>query len=206
MPSGDYLADYFARAWDNGEMDGFNLLDRKDPLCPYTHVERSDTRAYWALAKDYAVADDMFASAVYGFFPDQLYLIAGTSEVARKVWVIGPPDHGPGQWGCDAPPGTRTSILKGGKILLFQGPYPCFTQFPTMANLFDNAGVSWKYYYDHGSWSPFSSIKYVFEGPDRKRDLSSPATNVFGDVANGNLPAVSWVLSPQDDSDQPGHA
>ncbi len=198
------FADYFHVAWDNGEMDGWNMLDHADPLCPYTHVEQSDTQPYWALAKRYAVADHTFASTHFGFFTDQLYLIAGTSEIARKVWVVGTPDNFP--YGCDAPPGTRTTILAHGNVELFRGPFPCFTQFPTMANLFDNARVSWKYYYDRGigSWNPFQAIKYVFRGPDWKHDVSSPATNVFGDIAHGNLTAVSWVLSPYADSDSPG--
>ncbi len=34
--------------------------------------------------------------------------------------------------------------------------------------------------------------------------MSSPATNLFGDIAHGNLAAVSWVLSPYANSDAPG--
>ncbi len=197
------FTDYFKVAWDDGRMDGWNRLDPADPLCPYTHVERSDTQKYWALAKGYAIADDMFPSTHFGFFPDQLYVVAGTSEIARKVWVVGIPDEAP--WGCDAPPGTVTTVLARGRIGF--GPFPCFTQFPTMANLFDNAGVSWQFYYDARdvfNWNPFEAIKYVFRGPDWKRDISSPATNLLGDIAHGDLAAVSWVLSPYDNSDAPG--
>ncbi len=197
------LGDYFGTIWNDGRMDGWNKLDKKNPLCPYTHVEQSGTQPYWALAKRYAVADHTFASTHFGFFTDQLYVIAGTSEIARKVWVVGIPDELP--YGCDAPPGTRTTILAHGYVRL-GGPFPCFTQFPTMANLFDDAGVSWKYYYDRGrgSWNPFQAVKYVFRGPDWERNMSTPATNVLSDIAQGNLAAVSSVLSPYADSDSPG--
>ncbi|HVR45776.1 MAG TPA: alkaline phosphatase family protein [Candidatus Binatia bacterium] len=197
------FTDYFKVAWDDGRMDGWNQLDPADPLCPYTHVERSDTQKYWALARQYGIADHAFPSTHFGFFPDQLYLVAGTSEIARKAWVVGIPDEAP--WGCDAPPGTVTTALAHGRIGV--GPFPCFTQFPTMANLFDNAGVSWRFYYDARdafNWNPFQAIKHVFEGQDWKRDISSPATNIFGDLTNGNLAAVSWVLSPYANSDSPG--
>lgn len=193
---------YFDIAWDNGLMDGWNRLDRKRPLCPYTHVESSQTARYWNLAKKYTMADHMFASTRFGKIPDQLYLLAGTTKVAPATYVIGLPSGMPG--GCDSPPGTRTTILRHGRVILLGGPFPCFTQFPTMANLFDQAGVSWKYYYEPPEWSGFEAIKYVFDGPDWKNDMSVPATNVFGDIAHGNLSAVSWVLSPYPNSDSPG--
>jgi phospholipase C len=199
-------ADYFRVAWDSGAMDGWSRLDRQRPFCPYTRVRRSDSRPYWLLARRFAIADDMFSSTHFGVFADQLYLIAGTSMVARNVSVVGPPIDSP--WSCQAPPGSRTAILVGGRIRN-TGPFPCFTQFPTMAGLFDRAGVSWKYYYDAPGpagvfWNPFEAIKYVAEGPDWTSDMSSPATNVLSDITSGALADVSWVLSPYHDSDAPG--
>jgi phospholipase C len=202
------FARYFLIAWDDGEMDGWNRLDQKHPDCPYTRVRGSDTRGYWSLAKRFALADHMFSSARFGKFADDLYLIAGTTEISPYAYVIGPP-RSP-TWGCDAPPGSRTRILRGGRVG-DNGPFPCFDQFPTMANLFDKAGVSWKCYYNAPGrggldWNPFEAIQYVFEGPDWSRDMSAPATNVLSDVADGNLDSVSWVLSPPKDSDAPGTA
>jgi phospholipase C len=197
------FADYFSIAWNDGKMDGWNHLDPKNPDCPYTHVAASDTEPYWALAKRFALADHLFASTRFGLFPDQLYMIAGTTQITPAAWVVGPPAKAP--WGCDAPAGSRTTLLKHEKILLHRGPFPCFTQFATMANLLDDAGVTWKYYFTAGAgdFNPFEAIRYVFEGPDWKTNMSSPATNVFSDVANGNLAAISWVLAPHADSDAP---
>jgi phospholipase C len=187
-------------------MDGWNRLDPKRPLCPYTHVESSDTGPYWKLARKFAVADHMFASTRFGAYANQFYLIAGTTQVARSTFVIGPPDLPP--WGCDAPPGDSTTILRNDRVF-FDGPFPCFDQFPTIADTLDKAGVSWKYYYDKIGKSgfdgnAFASIKDVYEGKDWKRDMSAPATNVLADIAGGNLTSVSWVLSPKNASDAPG--
>ena len=198
---------YYNIAWDNGAMDGWNQLDQRHPLCPYTHVTNTDTGPYWKFAKSFAIADHMFASTRFGGFANQYYLLAGTSQVARRTFVIGPPTEP--IWGCHAPPGTTTTVLRHDRIDPHVGPFPCFDQFPTIADLLDHAAVSWRYYYDQpgiggGNWNAFTSIKDVFEGQDWSRDMSAPATNVVSDIAGGNLTSVSWVLSPRSDSDSPG--
>lgn len=202
------LGGYFKTAYDGGKMDGWNLLDHKHPLCPYTHIVESEVRPYWDLAKHYALADNMFASTVYGDFINPLYVIAGTTAIAHKEFVVGQPDNTP--WGCDAPAQTRTSVLKNGHLKTFGGPFPCFTQFPTIANLLDTANVTWRFYSggtrtEAFPFNPFSAIEYVREGGDWQRNMSAPATNVLSDLASGNLASVSWVLSPERDSDFPGY-
>jgi phospholipase C len=198
----------FRTAYADGKMDGWNLVNPNDPLCPYTRVERSETQPYWNLARRFALADRMFASTYYGDFANQLYLIAGTTKLAPRTFDVLYPSAIP--WGCDAPAGTRTSLLKNGELEPFAGPFPCFTQFPTIANLLDDAHVSWKAYFGakNGSrwlWNPFAAIKYVADGPDRTRNLSYPASNLLSDLKNDRLAAVSWVFSPPRDSDAPGN-
>ena len=196
----------FKTIYDGGKMDGWNLIDRKHPLCPYTHVERSETQPYWDLTKRFVLADKMFSSTYHGDFVNSIYLITGTTEIARNTYVAGAPNNTP--WGCDAPPATRTPLLKDGR-LLFDGPFPCFDQFPSLANLLDKADVAWRFYYDVKPlvfpFNPYSAMKYVALGPDWKNDMSVPATNVLSDLAHGSLKPVSWVLSPMPDSDFPGN-
>jgi phospholipase C len=201
-----YLMGRFDVVYDGGKMDGWNLLDPKDPLCPYTRVERSETQPYGELAKRFALADRMFGSTIYADFAEQLYLIAGTTKTAPRTFVVGPPNILP--WNCDAPAGARTTALRSGDLRYYKGPFPCFTQFPTMANLLDNAKVSWRAYYGSKgglALNPFEAIKYVISGPDATHNLSRPATNIFKDLKSGQLGAVSWVFSPGADSDFPGY-
>jgi phospholipase C len=194
----------FKTAYAGGKMDGWNLLNANDPLCPYTRVDRSETQPYWDLARRFALADRMFESTYYGDFVNQLYLIAGTTKLAPQTFDVLYPSSTP--WGCNAPAGTRTSLLKKGELEPFAGPFPCFTQFPTMANLLDDARVSWKAYFGQRLlWNPFGAIEYVAGGPDRTRNLSYPASNVLSDLKNNRLAAVSWVFSPPKDSDFPGN-
>ena len=82
-----------------------------------------------------------------------------------------------------------------------------------MANLLDAANVSWKFYvapfqgkdadFSGAVWNGFDAIKAVRYGPDWKKNISMPNTNVFGDVKNGSLPALSWVMPTLEDSDHP---
>jgi phospholipase C len=198
----------FQIAYAGGRMDGWNLLDAEDPLCPYTRVDRNETQPYWDLARRFALADRMFESTHYGDFANQLYLVAGTTKLATQTFDVLYPSSAP--WDCDAPAGTRTSLLKQGELEPFEGPFPCFTQFPTIANLLDDAHVSWKAYFGakNGSrslWNPFAAIKYVAGGRDRTRNLSYPASNLFSDLKGNRLAAVSWVFSPPRVSDSPGN-
>ena len=196
----------FQTIYDNGKMDGWNLLDPNHPLCPYTRAERSETQPYWSLAKHFVLADRMFESTHFGDFADSIYLAAGTTKIDSRTFAVGPPTNFP--WGCDAPAGTETPLLKNGHVEI-GGPFPCFTQFPSMANLLDKAHVSWKFYFDgvdeNTPFNPFDAISYVRTGRDWKRNMSAPTTNIFSDLSQGHLPALSWVLSPLADSDAPGN-
>jgi phospholipase C len=112
------------------------------------------------------------------------------------------------KWGCEAPPGTRTFTIDARRIERFNGPFPCYRNFPTIADTLDAGGVSWRYYAAPLTgigkvWSEFSSVRAVYSGPDWK-NVISPQTDVLRDVAAGNLADVSWVTPDWKDSDHTG--
>jgi phospholipase C len=198
----------FRTEWNNGAMDGFDLIhfgaNGSGPpaqLYPYAYVERSETKPYWGLARQYALADHLFSTEQAGGYAANLVLIAGSTLLRRPdTFVTGATNSG----GCDAPPGTR-SILNGRK----KGPPPCFA-FRTMADLLDAKHLSWKYYTrrclgkfaDAGcTWDAFESIEAVRDGQDWKRNVSIPDTNIFKDLKRPNFPAVSWVTPTLANSD-----
>ena len=90
------------------------------------------------------------------------------------------------------------------------GPFPCFS-YATAARLLDGAGVSWSYYapaiggVDQGEiWSAFDAIWPVRYGRDWVRNVKSPETTIFNDIAAKKLPAVSWVVPSWINSDHAG--
>jgi phospholipase C len=202
----------FDTEYDHGKMDGFNLLrfgvngnGPRAGLYPYAYVVRSETKPYWNLASRYALADHMFATERAASFAGSEVLIAGSTLLhppSGRKYVVGATNAG----GCDAPRGTRTILSGGGR-----GPRPCFA-WKTMADLLDAAKVSWKSYTllctgrdaDVGClWNAFETIKAVRYGKDWSRNVSVPNSNIFSDLKNGKLPAVSWItptLAESDDS------
>jgi phospholipase C len=179
---------------------------------PYAYVDRSETKAYWDFAKRYALADEMFFTDTASSFISHQLILSGTVRLDAKESLTDQPDAMP--WGCDAPPGTTTPILKTDGSEPQNGPFPCFTQYGTIADLLDRANVSWKFYvenyaynlphYDFSGavWNGYDAIKKVRHGPDWK-NISIPNTNVLADLKQGTLPAVSWVIPKLYASDHP---
>ncbi|HEY3675702.1 MAG TPA: alkaline phosphatase family protein, partial [Candidatus Tumulicola sp.] len=90
-----------------------------------------------------------------------------------------------------------------------QGPFPCFNQYKTIADSLDSANVSWRYYveslagFSGDVWNAFDAIKSVRYGPDWKKNIVNPNTQVMKDATAGNLPSVSYVIPTLFDSDHP---
>ncbi len=198
-----YLTDY-----DRGKMDGFNVA----PIpagglagsLPYQYVAPDQIGPYWALAKRYVLADRMFMTEGSDSFIAHQDLIAGGTQIDPNDVVIDAPSAMP--WGCDAPVGTVTSLVeRNGTPLYGKGPFPCFS-YPTLAQLLDRKGITWRYYVSvpKASWNAFDAIRAVRYGMHWHENVSTPQTNVFRDVGNGTLPAVSWVIPGPDYSDHPG--
>jgi phospholipase C len=197
---------------DGGKMDGFD----QEPSPPYgligsyaySYLERDAVAPYWDLAERYVLADHMFPTMLGPSFTAHLTLIAGTADLNPTLSEVDVPKGIP--WGCDAPPGTTTSTLNAQREEVSGNDIPpCFTQFRTMADTLDAAGISWKYYapvlYRPGglAWSSFDAIKSVRYSSDWTTKVVSPPTKVLTDAAEGRLPKVSWVIPDAIWSDHP---
>jgi phospholipase C len=205
----------FEAEYDGGKMDGFDTISfgttgGNGPALfyPYAFVERSEVQPYWDMASRYVLADHMFSTATTDSFVAHQEIIAGTAALNARESLTDTPSQLP--WGCDSSPGTKTSvILTSGRVIFDGGPFPCFTQYKTMADVLDAAGVSWRFYvaglnddFSGGVWNSFDAIKAVRHGSDWK-NISSPNTNIFSDIKKGKLAQVSWVIPYLPDSDHP---
>jgi phospholipase C len=197
--------------WDNGKMDGFYKFGNhskqgRNPA--YAYVQRSLIFPYWSLAKQYVLADHMFPTEFGGSFTAHLTLVAGTDNLTPTTAEVDFPDGAPDD--CDSPPGTTSSTVNDRrKVGYFTGPFPCFSQFNTMAKTLDNAGVSWRFYatrlLDAGTWEPFEAIKYVRYGADWKKNIIAPQTRFLTELSRRRpLAKVTWITPSKVDSDHPG--
>jgi len=205
-------------------MDGFDLIFTGEAgngppakNYPYSYVDRSEITPYWELAKEYTLADDMFSTDTASSFIAHQQIIAGTARWNADSSLTDEPTVPP--WGCDAsgPHGKKRFIFtpllfKNGKYDS-NGPFPCFSQYKTMADLLDARNVSYQFYVDNRKpphddfsgavWNGFDAIEKFRYGPDWNAHISIPNTNIFGDLKSGTLPALSWVIPTLYDSDHP---
>jgi phospholipase C len=192
--------------WHKGKMNGFHIGSGHD-YAAYAYVDHAEIAPYWAMAQRYVLADAMFPTEFGGSYTAHLTAVAGTDNMSPTVAQVNYPTHAPND--CDSPPGTRSSLVKiYRKVGAGDGPFPCFTQFNTMAEVLDGAGISWHYYatrlLDAGIWSPFEAIAYVRYGPDWNSNIIAPQTRVLIDVAEQHLAQMNWVTPSHADSDHPG--
>jgi phospholipase C len=202
-------------------MDGFDAINTGTTglgppagLYPYAFVVKKETKAYWDMASQYALADHMFSTEKSDSFPAHQELIAGTTALNANESLVDSPSQP--HWGCDAPTGTTTPVIFKNGHIDPNGPFPCFNQYKTIADSLDSAGVSWKYYVQAMSgpnedfsgdvWNAFDAIKSVRYGADWKKNIVNPNSQVMKDAAAGKLPAVSYVIPTLADSDHPASA
>ena len=203
----------FLLEYDGGKMDGFGLVKRelghgvkvKSGTYAYRYVRPSDIQPYWTMAQQYTLADHMFTTQSSSSFTAHQDLIAGGTPVGNGENVIDFPT--PSSWGCDAPPGTVTSLITAtGRYRRDQGPFPCFT-YPTLRDLLDAKRLSWLYFTNTSHayvWNAFDAIHAVRYGPEWQNNIVIPETKIYDTIANAQLPAVSWVIPDALDSDHPG--
>jgi|HubBroStandDraft_6_1064221.scaffolds.fasta_scaffold00532_22 phospholipase C len=215
----------YATAWDAGMLDAFDLVQNHNgiPECtyPYQYTNPSQIQPYWTMAQQYVLAEHMFTTQGSDSFTAHQDLIRGGTIVEPGHSMVDfPTCSGPKcKWGCDAPAGTHTSLITAGdqwRHFRGKGPYPCSNQFTstyaTLRDLLDAKGVSWKYYVppqstvDGKLFNAFDVIYPVRYGPEWKTNIIIPQTQIFNDISNGALPAVSWVIPDAQYSDHPGYS
>ena len=209
----DHLHSGFVTEYDGGKMDGFDRIRFGSSgagglagTYPLRYVDPGQIRPYWTMAQEYALADHMFQTQGSGSFTAHQELIAAGTAIGPEKSLMDLPSRGP--WGCDAPPQTVTSyVTSSGGFYFNRGPFPCLS-YPTLKDVLDPKGLSWKYYtppmIPGGSgylWNAFDAIRNVRYGPDWTSDVVSPETTIFKDVAANRLPAVSWVIPTNPNSD-----
>jgi len=193
-------------AIDGGKMDKFDLVKLGNVNGDYltcSQLQETDIPNYWSYAKTFVLADHMFSSLKGPSFPNHLYTVTAEDEDG----VISNPSNNEeeaGSWGCDAPAGTYVQVMNTDGDVTDEPP--CFSS-TTLADLMESAGVSWAYYAPSQGesgyiWSTLDSYSQI-RNSSLWTEHVLPYTQFATDAAAGNLPAVSWVVQPGDQSDHP---
>lgn len=212
IPDIDHSSEGARMAWDNGKMDKFDLLHSSKvkggptpvPNPPYTNNSltqfyQSDIPNYWTYAQNFVLGDNMFSSLMGPSFPNHLYTVAAQSGGAidnprtdKNIGTLGNAANG---WGCDIPNQTVKVEASDGSVSVHEA---CF-DFQTLADELDAQHYSWRYYAPPAGqggyiWSSFDAIKHIRYGPDWQ--FVVPTEQFMTDAASGNLPTVSWIVTP----------
>ncbi|HEY1882063.1 MAG TPA: alkaline phosphatase family protein [Candidatus Cybelea sp.] len=215
------------------QMNGFDkesCNDAEGP-CPkskhlaYAYVPHSETLPYFTMAKQYVLADEMYASDFdISSFESHQYIIAGVNPNSTVDYPL----NG-AAWGCTGGPAAQIDILEKGRTWGTKTERPCWDP-KTLADELDTASLPWAFYAvplnaggsggtacggsgakddtgtRHGIWSAYQAIKHICYGPDWDQDVQpfSPPSKFLNDVAKGELRTVTWITPTCADSDHGG--
>jgi phospholipase C len=209
----------------DGKMNGFQAVARAGrsascdthpdlPECSFTPTKPDvmgyhDAREipnYWAYARNFVLQDHMFEAVNSWSLPAHLAMVSGWSAHCTKV----------------ADPMSCETALTGvyGALEKHQTDFP----WTDLTYLLHKYGVSWKYYVAKGDqpdcaddqmfckkkrqrartpniWNPLPRFDTVRENGQLGNIV--PLQDFFQDVKGGTLPAVSWVIPSQANSEHP---
>ncbi len=227
---GGYALDHqhqaFVLMYDNGRMDGANLIKCYYPQtfrpCPnlpqFRYVNGADVMPYLEIARKYGFANRMFQTNQGPSFPAHQFLLSGTSQLTATSTLFAaenmlvPTEAA----GCAAPADQRVIVIgPGGQEEGYV--FPCF-EHQTLPDLLSRHAppIAWRYYAPNtvglSIWTAPNAIRHLCrpshgecEGPSWTNGsivLSPP--QVLSDIAAGRLSAVNWVIPDGRNSDHPG--
>ncbi len=171
---------------------------------PYSYVPNAETKPYFAMGKQYVLADQMYASNFdASSFISHQYIIAAQAQSSVNFPY--------GAWGCTGGSGETIAIVGPDRKVPDDYRRPCYSD-TTLGEEADNASppVSWAYYAASysggypGIWSAYQANNYVYYGSDWSEDIKSPPSSFLTDVAKGKLRQISWVTPTWANSDHAG--
>ena len=191
-------------AWNGGQNDQFDQGPMGD--WAYTQLTEEQLPNYWHWARENALFDNFFASAIGPSFPNHLFTIAAQSGGAHD----NPRRDGffSNTFGCDAPSQQLVEIVDSeGQTSMVP---PCF-DFLTEGDLLNRAGILWAHYSASETqrgyiWSAFSALRRYREDPTAWARYMRPVDRVIQDIHDGYLPAVSWITPRFELSEHPEYS
>jgi phospholipase C len=215
----DHSHDAFVSMYDSGKMDGANLV-KCSPVahCPpnehpnpqFMYVNPADVQPYFALAEQYTFGDRMFQTNEGPSFPAHQFIISGTSAPTATSSLFASENPillSPAPAGCLAAVTNTVAMINAAGSETAQAPqYPCF-EHPTLTDLLQAKGVSWRYYAPSAGsiWTAPDAIEHICQqqtingiltctGPDWTNNVIIPQSQVLVNIANGQLAQVTWII------------
>jgi phospholipase C len=183
-------------------MNGFNLERSYNgpPNPQYTYVPHNESKPYFDMAHEGALADDMFQSQLDESFVAHQYVIA-----AQAAWTVDLPRW---TWGCGGGKDDTISTITADRDDYGPSRQPCF-DYQTLGDELDRAHLTWRFYASkYGSsdsgegaeWSAYQAVRHIRYGKDWAKVIS-PNWRFIVDVGQGKLANFTWITPVCADSD-----
>jgi phospholipase C len=206
---------------NGGQMNCFDKVRRSQTqLNPYVQYHEKDIPNYWRYASSFTLADRFFSSVYGPTTVEHLWAIAAQSD--RFVDLERPEQAGAGEprefcedkdelmWSFDKLNSEEQDVAYQLEEIPAVGElvsrfwierWPC-TDVVILPDLLEARGIPWKYYFSGARpMAVMDMIKHVKYGPMSKKVV--PVSQMRKDIEKGDLPAVSWVIPPWEESDHP---
>jgi phospholipase C len=185
---------------NGGKENGYYSAEGKN-MEPFGHYNGTTLPVYWDMAQEFAIGDNFFSSALSYSLPNHWYLIAGQ---APPISIKENPNSANAK--------TRHTYLNESNSTR------------TVEDLLNNSGISFRYYdwpltsYQNAiqaggsATGPGTGSAYDFWNPMAAKAESYnqyfnshfvARDQIFGDLTDRNLPAVSYVIPQYTFSDHP---
>jgi phospholipase C len=171
---------------------------------------------YWAYAREFVLQDHMYEPNASWSLPQHLFMVSEWSADCSVPLV-------PASCRNSLDAGTSTAAAAGIQGQASQWPFAHF-DWTDLTFLLHKARVSWRYYLDEGSepdcaddgmacpqrpqqrtvpgiWNPLPAFDTVHE--DGELANIQDIDKLFVDARTGRLPAVSWIVPNNRDSEHP---
>ncbi|MFI5054476.1 MAG: alkaline phosphatase family protein, partial [Acidimicrobiia bacterium] len=155
---------------NGGKLDGFGT-GLYGPRWSYTQFNEQEIPNYWYWAREYAISDNFFASALGPSYPNHFFLISGQSggvidnpeNIETRVTDGGQKKFK--SWGCDALGNDVFVFVKDAQGNLTKHD-SCFS-FRTVGEQLTGKGVDWAFYsappgMEGYFWNAYNGIHQVF--------------------------------------------
>ena len=201
---------------NGGKMNGYNCVPLGEDMTGYTAFPPV-APGYWAYADRFVLADHFFTSMFGPTFPEHLYTVAAQSYgiVDNKTNTDTEGNY------CDDPQevtkrfpledltdqDVSASYLEDNitaevldqldRIAVLEpGQLTCIN-IKTLPDLLERNGISWKYYANADAWmNALQAVRHVRFGPMWQK--VQPPDTILDDIDNGEPPAVSWLIPPEE--------
>ena len=205
--------------YNSGKMDNFGIADYGDPWA-YTQFHGPEIPAYWLWAREFAISDHFFSSALGPSLPNHYFFIAGTSggvaDNPENITTVPFPatDGQPGgghfkSWGCDAlaKPNTHVYVETVDRKGAIGQHGPCFG-FETVGGQLSRKRIDWRYYaplpgYLGYMWNAYNGVDEIFHTDLWHEHAQHDIDDLVRDIQANDLPPVTWAVPHFQLSDHP---